>query len=156
MSGILALHKGTNRKERTMENTSVVVSKKKEKESNIMIVNIPTEVDILDLMDSVYNNLWRRHSPWIESIEYDWEDDNRADIPVTVICWNNNHGDYDNPENFLTKVLDKHDLLKAFVAVVSGEYYHCGYRITGNTDDWDTCCSDTIIQMALYGEVVFG
>jgi len=133
-----ALPEGTNRKERKME---IIIKK---------------EIDINELLDSVYNNLWTSSSPWVESIEYDWQDENRADVPVPVVCWNTEADFYDHPDNHLTKVLNKHDILNAFSKVVSGKFYHCGYRITADFDDWDSCCADTIMQVALYGEVVFG
>jgi hypothetical protein len=62
-------------------------------------------------------------------------------------------GDYDN---YITKTLTIDDIAEACAKVWAGEHYHCFVsRIDDNIDDYDACCADTILQVAMLGEVVY-
>jgi uncharacterized protein (DUF169 family) len=106
------------------------------------------DIDEVKLCDSVFHNLWVNHSPWIERTKYD----GTGVTPIRVKHWNP-----DKPEGVCkTTVVTPKRMVKAFVKVINEPHYHCGYRITADMDSWDTCCADTVLQVALYGKVIYG
>lgn len=48
------------------------------------------------------------------------------------------------------------DLVRGLTIAVTTPYYHCGYKVEANTDEWDACVADLILQCAVFGEAVYG
>jgi hypothetical protein len=115
---------------------------------------VKVKLDATEVADSVYNNLMV--SPWVVEYDWDWQDPERANKPVTVKCWNPEADEYDADENLLTEVIAIDRLVGALSRVVSENKYHCGQLVGLDLEDWDACCADLVIQMALYNEIVFG
>jgi hypothetical protein len=47
-------------------------------------------------------------------------------------------------------------LAKGYELAVNQNLRHCGGSITGDLDDADECSGDQIIQMAIFGELIYG
>jgi hypothetical protein len=60
----------------------------------------------------------------------------------------------DNGEETVTKSLTIEDLVQAYEAAIAKPYYHCGGTI--DIDDMDECASDIVLQLAMFGDVVYG
>ena len=62
-----------------------------------------------------------------------------------------------NQDKWLTKRLTIDDLVKAFQFAMTEGYSHvpCGGAIDLDTERWDGCVGDIIIQLAVYGKEVW-
>jgi len=96
-----------------------------------------------DLMEGVLYDLYYS---WWEAVS--WDDNASSSAKVTG----------ENPEGgaSITKQISVSDLRKAFDKAVSSGYRHCGGYGYADVDDWDACVSDTLLQLAFYGDVIFG
>lgn len=56
-----------------------------------------------------------------------------------------------------SKTLTVSDLANALSLAMSEGYRHspCGGAITTDTDDWDACIADLLLQLAIYGKEVW-
>jgi hypothetical protein len=48
------------------------------------------------------------------------------------------------------------DLMKAFSDCLDRGCWHCGEPVSLDLDDWDACVGTMILQVALYGEEIYG
>lgn len=113
-------------------------------------ITIPMAVPAEDFWSCTMGSGWEHGYAWVK-IEYldgaDWDKIGRFKIHYL------DHND-DNEEKVLTKELGVEDLAKAYGFAVSEGYFHCGTR--WDWQDQDACTSDGILQIAVYGEVIYG
>jgi hypothetical protein len=62
---------------------------------------------------------------------------------------------YDAEENRWHEVTLE-DLAKGYQLAVEKKVTHCGNYLVSDLEDPDACTGDTIIQLAIFGEVVYG
>ena len=75
--------------------------------------------------------------------------DKAGSVDVTYI-------DETDEDKHLTKRLNIDDFANALSKAIPN-YHHspCGGNITTDTDDWDACIADLLLQLALYGKEVW-
>ena len=110
-------------------------------------MTVEVEVDMTELLSAVWDNLTTAYSPWLHSFSFDWENNDGTETVEVV---------FESPMlegGKVKKNVTPEMLLKAFT-----ECY--GKRIWGQTVDadfeFDTLVSDYILQVALFGEEVYG
>lgn len=60
----------------------------------------------------------------------------------------------DSEEKWYDVSLD--DLVRGYQIAVEQQVKHCGYCLVSDLDDPDACTGDIIIQLAVFGELVYG
>jgi uncharacterized protein (DUF169 family) len=111
-----------------------------------MIVNF--EVDDEEIMSRVFYGLV--NCSWIVGVKWDFEA-----VPLQKTA-KVQYIDPEDEESTLFKYVTVKDLADALGKIVNSEVYHCGERVSANLARWDSCCSDYVLQFALFGKVVFG
>lgn len=109
-------------------------------------ITITKQYDNEELMDSVFHNLWRSTSPWIEAYHYSSYDENPT---VRGRCLNES-------EAMVDFAVDVTDIARGYHLAMSRPYYHCGETISDDLFGWDTCVADIVLQCAIFGKVIFG
>lgn len=111
-----------------------------------MKVTIPFEIDESEILSAVFDNLWTQSSPWVSEYSYGGGVDEI--VPVT----------YENPDEdgYLTKQVSRLMLVEAYKNLLTDGLFHCGTPVPSDMDEWDACCSDYVLQYALFGELVYG
>lgn len=111
-----------------------------------MTVTIKREIDEAEFWSSIMGSSEFPHEWWLK-IKYHGEAD--WDVPgsVTVTALDEN----DNP---VSKTLTIEDLVKAYEVVIDKQYHHCGTKV--DIDNMDDCSSDMVLQVAMFGDVVYG
>lgn len=119
------------------------------------MATISITIDDLDLWGSVWGSgfesdpVTRNYLTKVEYLgEANW--DTLGTVRLTYVS---QHDD-DVTE---TKDITVDDLAKALTLAITEGYQHspCGGAITTDTDEWDACVADLLIQLALYGEEVW-
>lgn len=101
-----------------------------------------------ELWSEVLGSGYEEVSEWIVKEQYidgDW------DTPGTIQIV------AEDPEEEglnITVGIDADDLYKAYEIAVENGYTHCGKPL--ENQDFDACAGDIILQVAVYGETVFG
>ena len=111
-------------------------------------IMVEMEVNEQELMSAVFDNL---HEPWWLEYNWNWQANDKEVVKVVEITY-----DDEETEGGVKVTVTLEDILGAYAKVVAGNYYHCGSKITADIDEWDACCSDIILQMAIFQEVMFG
>lgn len=107
-------------------------------------VVIPVRIPADDLWSAVFGSAFETWS-WYYSVDYiegDW------DVPgkVMIMAWDGVHEDYDHLNEY---VIDLDDLVEAYT-----KYVNLGYKTM--YDDLDAVYGDVVVQLAMYGEVIYG
>jgi len=120
-------------------------------EQDKQYITIPMAVPAEDFWSCTMGSGWEHGYAWV-GIKYldgaEWDKIGRFIISYL------DHNDDEGEEKVLTKELGVEDLAKAYGVAVSEGYYHCGSR--WDWQDQDACTSDGILQIAVYGEVIYG
>lgn len=111
-----------------------------------MSVTIKREIDEEEFWSSILGSTEFINEWWL-SVRY--RGDATWEVPGTVTL--TIEGEDGEP---VTKSLTIHDLVEAYEIAVSKPYYHCGNKI--DIDDMDECASDIVLQIAMFGDVVYG
>ena len=110
-------------------------------------IMIEMEADEKELMSAVFDNLYQ--SWWLET-DWDWRANDKEVVKVVEMTYN----DFET-EGGVTVTVTLEDILEAYTKVITGGYYHCGSKVTADWEEWDTCCSDIVLQMAIFKELMF-
>lgn len=87
--------------------------------------------------------------PWYRSIHFKgggWETPGLVTVSMD---------DPDDEDKAITKDLTITEIAAAWAEAVSRDLYHCGTPLR-NIDDFDSCASDIVLQLAVLGDVVYG
>jgi len=111
---------------------------------------VPIKVDAEEFWSNTFGSGWEDCSWWV-----DWKYSNGADwnkigeITLTI-------QDPDDHEELktITKTIGLNDIVKAYEFAQEQNFFHCGNR--WHWEDQDQCVSDGILQIAMFGDVVFG
>ena len=112
-----------------------------------MSVVIKREMDDVEFWSSIMGSSEFPHEWWLK-IKYHGEAD--WDKPGTVTVTGLD-GETDEP---VSKTLTIEDLVCAYEAAITKPYYHCGMKV--DIDNMDDCSSDIVLQLAVFGDVVYG
>lgn len=112
-----------------------------------MTVTIKREIDEAEFWSSIMGSSEFPHEWWLK-IKYHGEAD--WDVPGSVTVTGLD-GETDKP---VSKTLTIEDLVQAYEAVLTKQYHHCGTKV--DIDNMDDCSSDMVLQMAVFGDVVYG
>ena len=108
------------------------------------MIIVPVSVKAEDFWSEVLGSGWES-SPWWTNIEYGEGSDWDKVGELTITGWSAEGED----QGSTVKTLNIGDLAEAF-----GKCIAEGYRV--NLEDLDADSGDAVIQMAVYGEVLFG
>ncbi len=113
-------------------------------------ITVPMVVPAEDFWSNTMGSGWEHGYAWV-SVKYldgaDWDKMGR----IKITCLDPNDPD---EEKTITKEIGVEDLVKAYAFALSENYHHCGTR--WDWQDQDSCTSDGILQIAVYGEVIYG
>jgi len=103
-------------------------------------------MDNKELMDNVFEGIYSSSSPWVYQFSYgSYEED--TVVPVV----------YDTGEGGeATMLVGPDDLARGLSWLIEHRYHHCGEAITPDFDYFDACVSDMILQVAIFGQVIYG
>lgn len=108
---------------------------------------LPVEVDAEDFWSNVLGSAWETWDWWVR-LDYsegsDW--DKLGEITITA---QDPNADWEDEQPTITKTLTVEDLAAAYGKCISE-----GHRF--NLEDLDASDGDCVIQMAMFGEVVYG
>ena len=115
------------------------------------LITIPVSIDRDLLWSSTFGGGWEYSSWWV-GLKYgvggDW--DTIGDGTFTLKC-----EDPDDPDaKPISKTLTIDDLARAYAISIKENYHHCGQR--WDLEDPDHCVSDGILQLAFFGEIIYG
>lgn len=108
------------------------------------MVTVPTQVSAEDFWGNILGSGWEAWDWWVDlsySKGASWD----VVGELTITAWD---GETEG-EATITKTLGIQDLVDAYSKCLAE-----GYRF--NLDDFDSLQGDAIIQMAMFGEVVYG
>jgi hypothetical protein len=109
-------------------------------------VMIPVTVNAEDLWSNVFGGGWEYSSVRI-TVKYsegaDWQTMGSANVTIG-----------DDAEERKTATVTVQELAEAYGKLVAMGYHHCGAPI--ELDDMDACSSFDVLQMAVFGELVYG
>jgi hypothetical protein len=109
-------------------------------------VTITRTIDAKEFWSSVMGSTEFINEWWLK-VKY--HGDATWEVPGTVtITADNGEGEA------IAKSLTIEDLVKAYEAAIAKPYYHCGGTI--DIDNMDECASDIVLQLAMFGDVVYG
>ena len=108
--------------------------------------NVNIEVDMKELLSAVWDNLTTTYSSWLYSFSFDWE--NNDGTESVVVNFENPYGDSD-----VITVVTPEMLLKAFTECYGKTIWG---QVVNDELEFDTLVSDYILQIAIFGEEVFG
>jgi len=114
-------------------------------------INIIVPISKQTLWEATFGGGWE-YMPWWTGLVYsdggDWDKIGTGEFTLTA-C------DPDDPsEPDTTKTLTIEDLAKAYSIALAEGYEHCGGA--WDLDDPDACVSDGLLQLAFFGEVIYG
>jgi hypothetical protein len=110
------------------------------------VVTVPYKIDGLEFWSSILGSTEFQAEWWVR-VKY--EGDAEWNVPGVV------HITALNGDNEpTTKSLTLGDLVLAYTHVIDKEYHHCGAPV--NIEDMDECASDMVLQVAMFGEVIYG
>lgn len=111
-----------------------------------MKVLIPVEVDENEILGAVFDNIYRRSSPWIVEYTFSFREIENKKVPVTY---------WDINQKVRIKYIGNTDLVKAYGALLRDKLQHCGVPVPMSMDEWDSCVSDYVLQYAVFGGLVY-
>lgn len=115
------------------------------------LITIPVSIDRQKLWEATFGGGWE-FMPWWVGMKYgkggDW--DNIGDGTFTLATIDPDDPDA-KPEK---KTLTIDDLARAWGVALQNNYHHCGSA--WDLDDPDACVSDGILQIAFFGELIYG
>lgn len=117
-----------------------------------MKVKVTYNKDANELWSDVFGSLggFLDHS-WLHSIHYyTGAADRHGLVELTI---DNPAPEFDEEAIHMTKRLKVEDLATAYSKLMNDNYTHCGGC---ELDDPDACTADAILQVAVYGELVYG
>jgi len=120
-------------------------------ENNDNLITIPISIDRETLWSGTFGGGWEYSSWWV-GMKYgvggSW--DTIGDGTFTLTC-----EDPDDPDaEPIKKTLTIADLARAYGIAVENNYHHCGTK--WDLEDPDHCVSDGILQLAFFGELIYG
>lgn len=113
-----------------------------------MKVSINIEVDPLELWISVMGSAWEQAGDHFLEANYlsgDWDE-----IGVLELT-----GENPNGEGIITKKIGINEILEAYAEAINRGHHHCNCSMV-DLENYDSCAGDIILQLALYGELIFG
>jgi hypothetical protein len=117
-----------------------------EVKNQVITVTIPVTVNAQDMWSSVFGSGWE-YSPVRITVKYgegaDWETMGTAQVTIG-----------DDAEERKTATITVQELAEAYGKLVAIGYHHCGAPIS--LEDMDACSSFDVLQMAVFGELVYG
>lgn len=116
-----------------------------EKDDTKILICIPRDKD--DLWSEVFGSGWE-HMPWWRDAKYlegSW--DKHGQVIMKFL-------DPDDPteSTTATKRVNIVDIANAYSSLMSTGYTHCGGC---SLDDADSCTADAVLQVAVFGELVY-
>jgi uncharacterized protein YwlG (UPF0340 family) len=117
-----------------------------EVKNQVITVTIPVTVNAEDMWSNVFGSGWEYSSVPI-TVKYgagcDWEHMGTALVTIG-----------EDEEDRQTRNLTVMDLAEAYGKLIAMGYHHCGAPLS--LDDMDACASFDILQVAVFGELVYG
>lgn len=112
---------------------------------------IEIEVSNYALWEAVFGSDLYGAGPWWQRLIYHGDADYETIGLVEV--WVD---DPDDEEQVLKVKVGIDDLIKALQIVYQKGTTHCGGIFVGNLDDPDSCTADYLLQIAIFGDVIYG
>ena len=113
-------------------------------------ISVKTQVNSRELMSAVFFGIWRSTSPWFHPFAYD-EDEYTPGMRVSIVA-----EDPDDQSKSIRKDVNASMLASGLEHLIGRGAGHCGEKITADLDEWDACVSDQVLQVAIYGDVIYG
>lgn len=114
--------------------------------NQVITVQVPVMVDAQALWSETFGSGWEYSSVAIR-VRYqgdaDWETPGTASVTIG-----------DTPDERQTAEITVQDLATAYGKLIAMGYHHCGAPIA--LDDFDACASFDMLQMAVFGELIYG
>jgi hypothetical protein len=107
-----------------------------------------TQDEYEDFWSETMGGGWEFDSCWY-GIEYDGDAGWEKVGTFTITCENP-----EDEEKVMSKTLGIEDLLKAYQFCLDKGYGHCGQEY--DWQDQDMCTSSGILQVAVYGDILYG
>ncbi len=113
-------------------------------------ITIPVSIDRDLLWESTFGGGFE-YSPWWGKLKFDSDGDwNKYTTGIfTISC-----EDPENEDKMITKTLTIDDLARGYGIALRENYHHCG--TAWDLEDPDACVSDGILQLAFFGELIYG
>jgi len=115
---------------------------------NLVIAEIA--VDKEELWSSIFGSAYESHSWWLDE-EFKEEGGWETIGEVTLTAWNAK-----NNSKEIVKSFKPDDIFDAWKKSVAEGYVHCGNYSMLDVDNADACFGDIVLQIAMYGEIVWG
>lgn len=117
-----------------------------------MKITKTTEVDDTLAWEAIFGALHGPSAPWITNVVYldgaAWDKPGR----VLITMWNDENEDGDPRVD----VFDVIDMQEAYQLAANGELTHCNGGDVCDTEDPDACSAEMLLQLFMYGSVVYG
>jgi hypothetical protein len=109
------------------------------------MITVPVQISAVDFWSNILGSSWESMEWWV-SVEYDSDSDwdKVGSLTITAI-----EGLESDEETSITKTITLDSLVEAYANCVAQ-----GFNF--NVEDFDAFQGDAIIQMAVFGEVVYG
>ena len=114
------------------------------------MATIEIEVSEQDLWEAVFGSDLYGAGPWWRKLIYHGADSETIGL---VEVWVD---DPDDGDQILKVKVGIDDLIKALQIVYQKGTTHCGGIFVGDLDDPDSCTADIYLQIAIFGEVIYG
>jgi len=115
------------------------------------MATIEVEVSNQDLWEAVFGSDLYGAGPWWRKLGY--HDGADSDTIGLVEVWVDNP---DDEEQVLKVKVKIDDLIKALQIVYQKGITHCGGIFVWDLENYDSCTADYLLQIAIFGEVIYG
>ena len=116
-------------------------------ETQKQMVVVPLAMDADEVWSDVFGSGYE-YSPWWYKVTFssgaDWDKAGTATIK---------HWSKDSEDTLETTKITVEDLAKAYATLIAEKWTHCNGC---GLDDPDACSSDVVLQMAVFGEIIYG
>lgn len=116
-----------------------------------MLAEIKKEIEAEGLWSGVFGAIYGT-GYWLRKIKFlgnaDWDVMGQVEISIM-------DPEYDDAEKVVTKTIGIEELVEALVKTMELGYHHCGYRIDEDFDSYDSCVADVVLQVAVFGKLIY-
>ena len=129
------------------------MNKEKTHHGSEVTVSIPIDTD--ELWYAVFGSGWENHDWWSKIVykgDTAWDKAGKVILSIA-----NPEGDSNGKSRVVTRTLDVEDLKRALsITMAKGYRDACTGRSEWLSFEYDSCEGDAILQVAIFGEVIYG